>query len=345
MVIPVYYNEECQKHGNSIAPLLLPLSAVSFFQENYMQSVLTCILANYLPPERRSRTVKFIEEFIDSPNYEFKVSDEANEEDILRFHTKRIHDIVKNPTILGLLSGFFGTEINEQTYPAALASAGIAIDAATAAVSERKHELYFGLCRPPGHHAGRNSITGFCYFNNMNIAVLKLLEKKTIENALIIDFDAHCGNGIHDLADTDNRITYIDIPLVGKCSKRDKPYLKHIESVLEDHINEHYDVVGICAGFDGHEGHKMIKIDEDKISSGRYARAFFHLLNRNGLLNNVFTLGQNILNDEHYANIGKMLSEFSSQVSPNKPFAILEGGYHPGLYKTIDVFCQAFEKK
>ena len=55
-----------------------------------------------------------------------------------------------------------------------LLSAGGAIKAMEIAL---KKEFSFSLMRPPGHHAGKNSLGGFCYFNNIAIAVVKALEK------------------------------------------------------------------------------------------------------------------------------------------------------------------------
>ena len=37
--------------------------------------------------------------------------------------------------------------------------------------------LAYGLCRPPGHHAGRNLIGGYCFFNNAAIAAQSLVDR------------------------------------------------------------------------------------------------------------------------------------------------------------------------
>lgn len=43
--------------------------------------------------------------------------------------------------------------------------------------------------RPPGHHASNDSCWGFCYFNNMAVALLNLKKEGLIETATILDFD------------------------------------------------------------------------------------------------------------------------------------------------------------
>jgi acetoin utilization deacetylase AcuC-like enzyme len=48
--------------------------------------------------------------------------------------------------------------------------------------------------RPPGHHATRNRAMGFCYLNNVAIAVLEALATGA-KRVAVLDFDVHHGNG------------------------------------------------------------------------------------------------------------------------------------------------------
>jgi acetoin utilization deacetylase AcuC-like enzyme len=77
----------------------------------------------------------------------------------------------------------------------ARASAGAALDALQAA---RAGEMVFSLMRPPGHHATRNRAMGFCYLNNIAIAVLEALATGA-KRVAVFDFDVHHGNGTEAL--------------------------------------------------------------------------------------------------------------------------------------------------
>jgi acetoin utilization deacetylase AcuC-like enzyme len=85
-------------------------------------------------------------------------------------------------------------------------AAGAALGAQEIALSG---ENVFSLMRPPGHHAGRDSLGGFCYFNNIAIAIAKALIK--IKKAVILDLDCHHGNGTQDIFLGDNRVLYISL--------------------------------------------------------------------------------------------------------------------------------------
>jgi acetoin utilization deacetylase AcuC-like enzyme len=73
----------------------------------------------------------------------------------------------------------------------ARASAGAALAALAAA---RSGETVFSLMRPPGHHATRERAMGFCYLNNVAIAVLEALTAG-FKRVAVYDFDVHHGNG------------------------------------------------------------------------------------------------------------------------------------------------------
>jgi acetoin utilization deacetylase AcuC-like enzyme len=62
----------------------------------------------------------------------------------------------------------------------------------------RAGEPVFSLMRPPGHHATRKQSMGFCYLNNIAIAVLEALATGT-ERVAVFDFDVHHGNGTEDI--------------------------------------------------------------------------------------------------------------------------------------------------
>ncbi|MEM6823400.1 MAG: histone deacetylase [Verrucomicrobiota bacterium] len=55
-------------------------------------------------------------------------------------------------------------------------------------------ETAFVLLRPPGHHATRDQAMGFCYLNQVAIAVLEAQERG-IQKVAVLDFDVHHGNG------------------------------------------------------------------------------------------------------------------------------------------------------
>ena len=54
----------------------------------------------------------------------------------------------------------------------------------------------FALCRPPGHHAGRETCGGYCYINNAAVAANWLSAKGRVA---ILDIDYHAGNGTQDI--------------------------------------------------------------------------------------------------------------------------------------------------
>ncbi|MFB6138070.1 MAG: histone deacetylase family protein [Halobacteriaceae archaeon] len=117
------------------------------------------------------------------------------------------------------------TVATEATWPAALASAGLAAWAAGAALDGADgRETPFALGRPPGHHATRDDAMGFCFLNNAAIAAEVALAGPdaegagaddggadgtrrtpsggaagTAERVAILDWDVHHGNGTQDI--------------------------------------------------------------------------------------------------------------------------------------------------
>jgi acetoin utilization deacetylase AcuC-like enzyme len=84
--------------------------------------------------------------------------------------------------------------IVEGTFAAALASVNCALGAAEAVANGERSA--FALCRPPGHHAGKDYAGGYCFINNASVAANWLSSKGKVA---LLDVDYHCGNGIQDI--------------------------------------------------------------------------------------------------------------------------------------------------
>ena len=88
------------------------------------------------------------------------------------------------------------TPIGPGTWQAAYWSAQTAIAAVDAVLSGEP--VSFGLCRPPGHHAGRDYCGGYCYLNNAAIAVERAIAAGR-KRVAVLDVDYHHGNGTQDI--------------------------------------------------------------------------------------------------------------------------------------------------
>ncbi|PSQ44427.1 histone deacetylase [Halobacteriales archaeon SW_7_68_16] len=85
------------------------------------------------------------------------------------------------------------------TWDAALASAGLAVWAADAALAgDDGRNTPFSLGRPPGHHAVADDAMGFCFFNNVAVAAQHALDSG-VDRVAVLDWDVHHGNGTQDL--------------------------------------------------------------------------------------------------------------------------------------------------
>lgn len=104
----------------------------------------------------------------------------------------------QKPTSLLGRAGYYMMDLSacivEGTNAAALASANCALSAAEA-IAEGERAT-FALCRPPGHHAGKDYAGGYCFINNASVAANWLSAKGKVA---LLDIDYHCGNGTQDI--------------------------------------------------------------------------------------------------------------------------------------------------
>ena len=130
--------------------------------------------------------------------------------------------------------------MSDGIYHVAALAAGGAVQAAEIGLKEP----CFALIRPPGHHASAGSAWGFCYFNNMAIALEKLRRENQIKKAFVLDFDLHFGDGTVNLLEGRGYVS-----IYNPSASYPEEYLKNVESRL---FSEKVDIIGVSAGFDNH---------------------------------------------------------------------------------------------
>jgi acetoin utilization deacetylase AcuC-like enzyme len=107
---------------------------------------------------------------------------------------------MKRPSKPSAQAGYYcfdmAAPITAGTWEAAVGSAQCAVSAAQALLDGERGA--YALCRPPGHHAGRDYCGGFCYLNNVAVAA-EYLRMAGMRRVAILDVDYHHGNGTQDI--------------------------------------------------------------------------------------------------------------------------------------------------
>lgn len=101
--------------------------------------------------------------------------------------------------------------IGEWSYAAAAAAAGSLTTMTVEALSGEEEMIPFCLSRPGSHHAGSDYGMGLCIFNNLAVAAATALDQGLVERAVIIDFDAHHGNGTEEIFANESRVLTVSM--------------------------------------------------------------------------------------------------------------------------------------
>jgi len=208
-----------------------------------------------------------------------------------------------------------------ESYEAALLSAGAGLTGID--LLEGKDNLVFCAVRPPGHHAESNLALGFCFLNNCVVAARYWQRQYGRKRILILDFDAHHGNGIQSAFEEDPDVFYLslhehptfsfpgsgyaeetgtgpgrgatlNIPLPPGADDQMvlNAFARRVEPALAAFGPER---IIVAAGFDGHR--------DDDMSGLAYST-------------------------ELYGRLGEHLADWAKKFCQGKLLSILEGGYH-----------------
>jgi acetoin utilization deacetylase AcuC-like enzyme len=248
---------------------------------------------------------------------------EAQTEQIARVHSESLIRRIRQTSEHG------GGYLDPDTYTSG-ESFKLALDAAGTTtklldlIMETEAANGMALVRPPGHHAERGRVGGFCLFNNIAVAARQAQEVHGADRVLIVDFDVHHGNGTQDIFYNDPTVLYVSIhqfgaffyPGTGAISEvgtgsghgytvnipfppgaGDISYMTAFSDLVGPKVKEFSpDVVLVSAGYDAHW--------IDPLASA------------------VLSLGG-------YSNISAKLIEMADDLCGGKILFVLEGGYHP----------------
>ena len=94
-------------------------------------------------------------------------------------------------------------------YEVAMLSAGsVVLGAAEVAASRASNAFCF--VGAAGHHASRDGFWGFCYLNDVAIAIAGLRETSDLERFAILDIDPHFGDGTRDILGSDPDVLHLN---------------------------------------------------------------------------------------------------------------------------------------
>lgn len=121
---------------------------------------------------------------------------------------RRPVDLNRIDARLGRYSYDAVTPIAAGTWDAAYWSAQSALTALDAVAAGDSGA--FALCRPPGHHAGRDYCGGYCFLNSAAIVAAEA-RRRGLGPVAILDVDYHHGNGTQDIFRCDPSILFVSI--------------------------------------------------------------------------------------------------------------------------------------
>ena len=256
--------------------------------------------------------------------------DAATEDWILKAHTSQHLRFVREACRRGQTVLDQGdTHACKDSAEAALLAVG-GVLAGVDAVMNGSLKNVFCAVRPPGHHAERETVMGFCLFNNVAIAARYAQAKYAVERVAIIDWDVHHGNGTQSIFYEDKSVFYIsthqypfypgtgtrdergsgkgegytlNVPL--RADSGEKEYVEAFQKEILPALHLYKpDLILISAGFDAHRDDPLANMN---------------------------------LTEDSFALLTSMVMEVADNNCNGKIVSVLEGGYHlTALAKSVE---------
>lgn len=149
-------------------------------------------------PETKRRLKSLLDVSGLTRQLQVRSADAASDEELLRVHPREYLQRFKAMSDAG--GGELGPHapIGPGSYEIARLSAGLATAAVDAVLAGEVDNAY-SLSRPPGHHCLADSAMGFCFLNNIAVAIEAARANRGLGKVAVIDWDVHHGNGTQSI--------------------------------------------------------------------------------------------------------------------------------------------------
>ncbi|WP_299977379.1 histone deacetylase [Desulfobacula sp.] len=134
----------------------------------------------------------------------------ADKKELIWVHTPEYVEKIETTAGKGLTSLDFDTQTTEESWSTARLAAGGVFSLLDRIMSGRSSRG-FAFVRPPGHHAGPAGGSGFCIFNNIALGAKYLKHQYKVSKLMIIDIDAHHGNGTQEIFYNTDEVLFVSI--------------------------------------------------------------------------------------------------------------------------------------
>jgi acetoin utilization deacetylase AcuC-like enzyme len=159
-------------------------------------------------PERLMAVQRGLEPALRSGAAKIVAPRQATRAELSRVHEPATIDALESLCLAGGGQIDPDTSASQGSWDAALAAAGAGLDAIER-LNAGEADAAFVAVRPPGHHATPTRAMGFCLVNNVAVAAAALADAG--ERVLIVDFDAHHGNGTQDAFYSNPAVMYVSM--------------------------------------------------------------------------------------------------------------------------------------
>jgi acetoin utilization deacetylase AcuC-like enzyme len=283
-------------------------------------------------PESPKRTQVIMEKLKETGLMQQLSSQEAfmgTKEQVLRVHHNTyVEQLEKLNPSHGLILADTDTLMGPHTWEASYLAVGAGIQAVDGVVNGAFQRAFCNI-RPPGHHAEPATTMGFCFFNNVAVAVEHAIHHHKMKRVAIIDFDVHQCNGTIE--------AFADRPDVMICTSFQHPFYPNSHWASE---HPHVILTPLVAYSDIRD--LKVAWQEQWLPALTAHQPEMVFISAGFDAHSKETMGQLNWQTEDFYWLTRQIVGFANECCDGKIVSILEGGYHlPSLADSAHAHIQA----